>query len=126
MAKIILFIFLFLISLPSYAYIGPGMGGGVLAAIFGFFAAILLALFAILYYPIKRAIKNKKNKKSASKKILSLNVPSYSIFRLYIILRNFCSFKVYFRTGRNINHKTVYINNIYLLKEADPWCKTRL
>jgi uncharacterized membrane protein len=95
MAKIILFIFLFLISLPSYAYIGPGMGGGVLAAIFGFFAAILLALFAILYYPIKRAIKNKKNKKSASKKILSLNVPSYSIFRLYIILRNFCSFKVF-------------------------------
>ena len=44
MNKSILFLFLFLISFPSYAYIGPGMGGGVIAAIIGFFAAILLAL----------------------------------------------------------------------------------
>ena len=63
MNKLILFLFLFLISLPSYAYIGPGMGGGVIAAIVGFFAAILLGLWAILYYPIKRALKNRKDKK---------------------------------------------------------------
>jgi len=48
---------------PSHAYIGPGMSGGVIAAIVGFFAAILLGLWGILYYPIKRAIKNRKNKK---------------------------------------------------------------
>ena len=54
---------LFLISLPSYAYIGPGMSGGVIAAIVGFFAAILLGLWGILYYPIKRALKNRKDKK---------------------------------------------------------------
>ena len=63
MNKLILFLFLFLISLPSYAYIGPGMGGGVIAAIVGFFAAILLGLWAILYYPIKRTLKNRKDKK---------------------------------------------------------------
>ena len=63
MNKSILFIFLFLISLPSYAYIGPGMGGGVIIAIVGFFAAIILGLWGILYYPIKRALKNRKDKK---------------------------------------------------------------
>ena len=63
MNKSILFLCLFLISLPSYAYIGPGMGGGVIAAIIGFFAAILLGLWGILYYPIKRALKNRKEKK---------------------------------------------------------------
>ena len=63
MNKSILMFSLFLISLPSYAYIGPGMGGGVIAAIVGFFAAILLGLWGILYYPIKRALKNRKDKK---------------------------------------------------------------
>ena len=52
--------------MPSYAYIGPGMGGGAIAAILGFFAAILLGLWGILYYPIKRAIKNRKEKKISS------------------------------------------------------------
>tara|TARA_B100000795_G_scaffold215884_1_gene169749 strand:+ start:1529 stop:1750 length:222 start_codon:yes stop_codon:yes gene_type:complete len=67
MNKSILFISLFLISLPSYAYIGPGMGGGVIVAIVGFFAAILLGLWGILYYPIKRALKNRKDKKMSLK-----------------------------------------------------------
>ncbi len=67
MNKSILFISLFLISLPSYAYIGPGMSGGVVAAIIGFFAAILLGLWGVLYYPIKRALKNRKDRKELSK-----------------------------------------------------------
>jgi len=67
MTKSILFLFLFLISFPSYAYIGPGMSGGVIAAIIGFFAAVLLGLWGILYYPIKRALKNRKNKKMSLK-----------------------------------------------------------
>ena len=67
MNKSVLFLSLFLISLPSYAYIGPGMGGGVIAAIIGFFAAILLGLWGILYYPIKRALKNRKDKKMSLK-----------------------------------------------------------
>jgi len=67
MNKSILFLSLLLISLPSYSYIGPGMGGGVIAAIVGFFAAILLGLWGILYYPIKRALKNRKDKKMSLK-----------------------------------------------------------
>ena len=67
MNKSILFISLFLISLPTYAYIGPGMGGGVIAAIIGFFAAVLLGLWGILYYPFKRALKNRKDKKMSLK-----------------------------------------------------------
>ena len=49
--------------MPLYAYIGPGMGGGVIAIVVGFFAAIFLALWGILYYPIKRALKRRKDKK---------------------------------------------------------------
>jgi len=67
MNKSILFLSLFVVSLPSYAYIGPGLGGGVIAAIIGFFAAILLGLWGILYYPIKRALKNRKDKKMSLK-----------------------------------------------------------
>ena len=52
--------------MPSYAYVGPGMGGGAIAAIIGFFAAILLGLWGILYYPIKRALKNRKDNKMSS------------------------------------------------------------
>ena len=51
-----------------FAYIGPGMGGGVIAAIFGIIAAFFLGLWGILYYPIKRAFKNKKKKNILSKK----------------------------------------------------------
>ena len=67
MNKLILFLSLFVISLPSYAYIGPGMSGGVIAAIIGFFAAILLGFWGILYYPIKRALKKRKDKKMSLK-----------------------------------------------------------
>ena len=66
MNKLFLPLFLTLLPIPAYAYIGPGMGGGIIAIIVGFFAAIFLALWGILYYPIKRALKNRKNKKSIS------------------------------------------------------------
>tara|TARA_A100001015_G_C14999682_1_gene717895 strand:- start:417 stop:638 length:222 start_codon:yes stop_codon:yes gene_type:complete len=67
MNKPILILSIFLISLPAYAYIGPGIGGGVIAAIVGLFAAIFLGLWGILYYPIKRVLKNRKDKKILSK-----------------------------------------------------------
>ena len=56
-----------------FAYIGPGMGGGVIAAIFGIIAAFFLGLWGILYYPIKRAFKNKKKKNILSKKKNNIN-----------------------------------------------------
>ena len=60
MNKINLIIALLSISSLASAYIGPGMGGGVIAAVLGVIGAILLALFGILYYPIKRMLKNRK------------------------------------------------------------------
>ena len=52
---------------PLFAYLGPGMGGGVIAAIFGIIAAFFLGLWGILYYPIKRFLKNKQKKKKLTK-----------------------------------------------------------
>tara|TARA_Y100000589_G_scaffold262757_1_gene253120 strand:- start:379 stop:606 length:228 start_codon:yes stop_codon:yes gene_type:complete len=65
--------FIFSNLTPLFAYIGPGMGGGVLAAIFGIIAAFFLGLWGILYYPIKRAFKNKKKKNKLSKNKNSKN-----------------------------------------------------
>ena len=68
MIKFLIFILISLNISPVFAYIGPGMGGGVIAAIFGIIAAFFLGLWGILYYPIKRAFKKKK-KKMLSKKV---------------------------------------------------------
>ena len=70
--KTLLFLSIFFILSfdVAFGYIGPGMGGGVIAAIFGIITAFFLGLWGILYYPIKRAFKNKKlKKKMASEKI---------------------------------------------------------
>ena len=53
-------IILLIINVPSFAYMGPGMGGGLITAILGIISAILIAIFGILYYPIKRILKKKK------------------------------------------------------------------
>ena len=67
MIKFLIFILISSNISPVFAYIGPGMGGGVIAAIFGIIAAFFLGLWGILYYPIKRAFKNKKKKNKLSK-----------------------------------------------------------
>ena len=59
MKKINLIIVLLSISSPVLAYLGPGMGGGVIAGVLGVIGAVLLAIFGILYYPIKRMLKNR-------------------------------------------------------------------
>tara|TARA_Y100001968_G_scaffold39339_1_gene29940 strand:- start:663 stop:890 length:228 start_codon:yes stop_codon:yes gene_type:complete len=63
MTESIIVVHTFLKEITLFAYIGPGMAGGVIAAIFGFIAAFFLALWGILYYPIKRALKKNKVKK---------------------------------------------------------------
>ena len=61
--KIVLSILL-LLTLPASAYIGPGMGGGAIAVVFGILAAIFMAIFGFIYYPVKRWLKRRKIEKS--------------------------------------------------------------
>ena len=68
MSESIMIFYIFSKATPMFAYIGPGMSGGILAAIFGIIAAFFLGLWGILYYPIKRALKNKKFKKKMKSK----------------------------------------------------------
>ena len=52
-----------LLTSNSFAYLGPGIGGGVIAATIGIIFAIVAFIFGILWFPIKRLInKYKKNK----------------------------------------------------------------
>ena len=60
----IVFPILLLMTLPASAYIGPGMGGGVIAVVLGILAAIFMAIFGFIYYPIKRWLKRRKAEKS--------------------------------------------------------------
>lgn len=46
--------------LAAQAYIGPGVGAGALTAVLGVLGSIVLAIFAVIYYPIKRLLKGKK------------------------------------------------------------------
>ena len=42
------------------AYIGPGIGGGLIASILGIILAVISLIVGILWFPIKRLIKKKK------------------------------------------------------------------
>ena len=53
----------FLITTSSFAYLGPGVGGGVIAATIGVIVAIFAALFGLIWFPIKRLLKKRKQKK---------------------------------------------------------------
>jgi len=52
----------FLVSTPSLAYLGPGVGGGVIAATIGIIVAIFAALFGLIWFPVKRLLKKRKEK----------------------------------------------------------------
>lgn len=45
----------------AQAYVGPGLGAGAVGAVVGVVGAILLALFSIVYYPIKRVLRRRKS-----------------------------------------------------------------
>jgi len=48
---------LLLAAMPAAAYIGPGAGAGTIAIVLGILASIVMAFFAILWYPMKRLLK---------------------------------------------------------------------
>ena len=64
LAKTALFLVLIIIF-PNYAnaYIGPGLGAGTIGVILGIVGSLFIALFAIIWYPLKRLFKKKKESK---------------------------------------------------------------
>ena len=67
--KLFIFLLAMLVfaSQNSFSYVGPGMGGGIIAATIGVIVAILAAVFGILWFPLKRYLKNRKEKKNKEK-----------------------------------------------------------
>lgn len=64
MCKLILILILiFFQNTIAQAYIGPGIGAGVILATLGVIFAIFASIFGIIWFPIKRFLKNKKTKK---------------------------------------------------------------
>jgi hypothetical protein len=49
----------------AHAYVGPGAGAGTIAVVLGILASIVLAFFAILWYPVKRLLKKIRRDKTA-------------------------------------------------------------
>ncbi|WP_207787957.1 hypothetical protein [Candidatus Thiosymbion oneisti] len=45
-------------------YVGPGLGVGALALILGILGSVLLALFTIFWYPLKRMLQRWKQKRT--------------------------------------------------------------
>lgn len=42
------------------AYIGPGLGAGALSVVLGVLASVIITLFAMVWYPVKRLLKKMK------------------------------------------------------------------
>jgi len=42
------------------AYMGPGLGAGVIGVILGVVGSVFLGMFAVIYYPIKRLLKKRR------------------------------------------------------------------
>ena len=118
MLRIILIVFYFtLISNPSYAYLGPGVGGGVIAATIGIIIAIFVALFGIIWFLLKRLIKkirSNKDKQIIIITIINLTNQFSLIINIIIIyeLSKFIKFKNFIQ--KNLKFIKNYL--IFLVK----------
>ena len=45
----------------ALAYVGPGLGAGILSVILGLLGSVVLAVIAIFWYPIKRLLRRVKS-----------------------------------------------------------------
>ena len=63
MFRITALLLLALIASPAAAYVGPGAGISVLGSLLGILATILVAIGAILFWPIRKLMKRRKAKK---------------------------------------------------------------
>ena len=48
---------------PAAAYIGPGLGLGVIASIFGAIAAFFMMIAGLIWYPVKIMLRKRREKK---------------------------------------------------------------
>jgi O-antigen/teichoic acid export membrane protein len=44
----------------AHAYVGPGLGLGVIGAILGALLTVILAIAGVIWYPVKRLLKKKR------------------------------------------------------------------
>lgn len=60
MLKIIALLLLSLAIGPLHAYVGPGAGISVLGSLLGILATILVAMAAIIFWPVRKLMKRRK------------------------------------------------------------------
>jgi hypothetical protein len=49
----------------AQAYVGPGLSIGAIGAVFAVIGAVLLSVFAAVYYPVKRTLRKRRAAKQA-------------------------------------------------------------
>lgn len=59
---------LLLLAAPAAAnaYMGPGLGLGLISVALGFIGSIVLGFFAVLWYPVKRLLRRRRQAKAPS------------------------------------------------------------
>jgi hypothetical protein len=50
----------------AQAYVGPGLSTGAAAVVLGILGSVVLALFALIWYPVKRMLKKGKSAPQAN------------------------------------------------------------
>lgn len=53
-AAVVPFFIIFLFSSNAFAYVGPGLASGTVAAVLGILAGIFMLIVGVIWYPIKR------------------------------------------------------------------------
>ena len=66
MLRIIAILLLAFLAGPAQAYVGPGAGISVLGSLLGILATILVAIGAIVFWPVRKLLKRRKAATAAS------------------------------------------------------------
>ncbi len=57
--RFIVLVSLLFATAAAHAYVGPGLGLGVIGAILGALLAVVMSIAGVVWYPIKRLLKKK-------------------------------------------------------------------
>lgn len=68
MLRVVVFVLLILLAVPATAYIGPGAGISVLGSLLGILATIVVAIGAIVMWPLRKLLKKKRQKSAPEQK----------------------------------------------------------